>query len=71
MNTVYLLEHDLEAAAAVVLVPSLRQLGLAADEYADRLQAAANAQEGPGNEPQPSWTVSFLCPMALNCIRNG
>ncbi len=57
MDCVYLLEHDLEVAAAEVLTPSLRQVGLAADEYADRLQAAASAQDGPGMEPKPTWPV--------------
>ena len=56
MDRAALLGYELEAAAAEVLVPSLRQLGLAADEYAARLQAAASPQNGPEGA-KPVWQV--------------
>lgn len=68
MDLASLLERDLETAAAEVLVPSLRQLGLAADEYANRLQAAASAQDGPGTEPKPTWPVCSPLLMQLCCL---
>lgn len=61
MDRIHLLERDVEAAALETLVPSLRQLGLAADEYAARLQAAASAQDGQGQEAKPTWQVR--CPI--------
>ena len=59
-----LLDLDVELATAEVLVPSLRQLGQAADEYAARLQAAASAQDGADQGPS-GWPVSLL----LHCLR--
>ena len=59
-----LLDLDVELATAEVLVPSLRQLGQAADEYAARLQAAASAQDGADQGPS-GWPVSLL----LQCLR--